>query len=336
MEPESDSTAQSGPLPSSSGADPAPADGPKPQAFGIDSDITLTPTENFYHVSYGPTEVSVDPEAWRLRVDGLVDKPLELSLDDVKAMPALIEMRTLECISNPVGGNLIGNAVWKGVACAEVLKMAGVQSEATEIKLEAADDYHTAVPVELAMHPRAVLAYEMNGEPLPANHGYPLRCLWPGRYGQKQPKWLTHMELISDHYLGHWESQGWSNEAVIQPNSQIREPEARAELSLAPHVISGLAFSGASGVAKVEVSTDDGETWHEPEMMQAPEPFTPYVWTEWSYRWEPPEPGAYTLLVRITDGSGDTQERSERLSLLGGAFPNGTNKMHGVRVEIRK
>lgn len=310
-------------------------DAPKPQDFGIDSDITLTSNADFYNVSYSPgAPPEVDPETWRLRIDGLVDNPLTLSLEDIQALPAMIEMRTLECISNPVGGGLISNAVWKGVACAEVLKMAGVQPRAKEVKMQAADGYHTAIPVELALHPRSLLVYEMNGEPLPAKHGFPLRCLWPGRYGQKQPKWLTHMELIADHYLGHWERQGWSNEALIRPNSQIRQPDTYAVLSPEPHIIAGFAFAGESGVARVEVSTDEGRTWHDAEMKQAPDPFTPYVWTEWSYRWERPEPGSYTLLARVTDGAGERQQRARRRLLLGGTFPNGTNVMHEVRVRV--
>ncbi|MFQ5855489.1 MAG: molybdopterin-dependent oxidoreductase [Anaerolineae bacterium] len=314
----------------------ASVDAPKPQDFGIDSDITLTSNEEFYHVSYQPGDPAVDPSTWLLRVSGLVDNPLELSLADIKAMPPVIEMRTLECISNPVGGSLIGNAVWKGVACAEILDMAGVQPRAREVKMKAADDYHTAIPLELAMHPRSLLAYEMNGEPLPVRHGFPLRCLWPGRYGQKQPKWLTQMELIAGHHLGHWESQGWSNEAVIQPNSQIREPAAAGALAPESHFITGLAFAGGSGVARVEVSADDGKTWHEAERKQAPAPFTPYVWTEWSIRWEQPEPGSHTLIARVTDGAGATQQRSRRRLLLGGTFPNGTNNMHEVRVTVRR
>ncbi len=325
------------PLATPARARTTPIDAPKPRDFGIDSDITLTPNADFYSVTYHPGEPpALDPATWRLRIDGLVDVAQELSLGDIQALPAVVEMRTLECISNPVGGNLISNAVWKGVACADVLKLAGVHPRAREVKMQAADGYHTAIPVELALHPRSLLVYEMNGEPLPAEHGLPLRCLWPGRYGQKQPKWLTHMELISGHYLGHWESQGWSNQASIRPNSQIRRPDDTTVLSPEPHVIAGLAFAGEAGVATVEVSTDDGKTWHEAELKQAPAPFTPYVWTEWSYYWQDPQPGSHTLLARVTDGAGATQQRGRRRLLLSGTFPDGTNKMHEVRVTVRR
>ncbi len=336
-EPRSDALAQKDPIASPPGAKTAPTDVPEPRDFGIDSDITLTPNADFYSVTYHPgPPPAVDSTTWRLRVDGVVDHPLELSLADIKAMPAVVEMRTLECISNPVGGNLISNAVWKGVGCAEILGMAGVQPGAREVKMQAADGYRTAIPVDLAMHPRSLLVYEMNGEPLPARHGFPLRCLWPGRYGQKQPKWLTQMELIAGHYLGHWESQGWSNDALIQPNSQIRRPAADVALSPVPQIISGVAFCDESGVARVEVSTDDGRTWQDAEVKQAPDPFTLYVWTEWSYRWEQPEPGSYTLVARITDGAGATQQRGRRRLLLSGTFPDGTSNMHEVRVTVRQ
>src|SRR5690606_36573230 len=115
----------------------------------------------------------------------------------------------------------------------------------------------------LAQDPRSLLVYEMNGEPLPADHGFPLRCLWPGRYGQKQPKWLTRIELVAEPTLGYWESQGWSNEAIIRPNSQIRAPETFVTLPPEPIRVSGFAFANRTGVAKVEVSTDNGETWHD-------------------------------------------------------------------------
>ncbi len=196
---------------------------PGPERWEIVSPVPITPTSEFYEVKYS-TIPRVDVETWALEITGEVERPLRLTYPELLAMPAVIEMRTLECISNPVGGDLIGNAVWKGVRMADLLAMAGARATAQEVVLHAADGYHTSIPVELARDPHSLLAYMMNGEVLPPEHGFPLRALWPGRYGMKQPKWITRIELIRGEHIGYWEAQGWSKEAIIQPNSRIDAP----------------------------------------------------------------------------------------------------------------
>ena len=294
--------------------------------------VRVTSNQDFYAVYYDRRTVGVDGTTWKLEVTGEVKYPLTLTRDDVKALPSMTEMRTLECISNPVGGNLISNAVWKGVPMGELLNRAGLKDGVREIKITAADGYATAIPVALALHPHAFLAYEMNGEPLPDEHGFPLRCLWPGRYGMKQPKWVTRIEAINTHYSGYWERQGWSNEARIKINSQIRMPESGETVAAPTFVIWGTAFSGEEGVSRVEVSVDDGKTWNEATLTRGP---TPYVWTEWKYTWQPAASGHANLVVRATDGAGTTQ--SERgFQLLGGTFPSGTSAIHSVGVNVKK
>jgi DMSO/TMAO reductase YedYZ molybdopterin-dependent catalytic subunit len=171
----------------------------------------------------------------------------------------------------------------------------------------------------------------MNGVSLPPQHGHPLRALWPGRYGQKQPKWITGIELIAEPYLGHWERQGWSNAAIVVPNSRIDQPKKRGVVEL-PTVISGIAFANQSGVAKVDVSTDNGATWQAAELMRGP---TTLAWTEWHYAWSEAEPGSYVIRARVTDGDGRAQRMSNG-RLLGGVKPNGTDLQHTVAVTVKR
>lgn len=309
-------------------ASPAPT--PTYPPFDFDSRVAITPIDDFYTYTYHPQPPPVISD-FRLRIFGRVKNELDLTLDDLVAMPVMEDMRTLECISNPVGGNLIGNAVWRGVPTAHLLELAGVLPGAIELKFESADGYHTSIPVELAMDPNSVLAYWMNGVPLPPKHGYPLRALWPGRYGQKQPKWITGIELIAEPHLGHWERQGWSNEAIIVPNSRIGHPKKRDVVQL-PIVICGIAFANQSGVARVDVSTDNAATWHESELMRGP---SSLAWTEWCYEWKEAEPGSYVIRARVTDGDG----RAQRLGnnrLLGGIKPDGTDLQHTVAVTVKR
>lgn len=315
---------------------PPVAAGKAPEILARPGEITVTPNDDFYTVAYRFDKIDLRLDQWQLEVGGAVQTPQSYTIDELRAMPSVTEMRTLECISNPIGGNLISNAWWKGVPMRSILEQAGVKPSGIELKIESADGYSTSIPLALAMHPHSLLAYEMNGVPLPPEHGFPLRCLWPGRYGMKQPKWVQHLTVVENPYRGYWELQGWSNDAFIKVNSQIRMPETgELTLSNAPITIAGTAFSGEAGIARIEVSTDDGQTWQEARLTRGPQPFTPYVWTEWRYDWMPAAEGNYTLAVRATDNAGNTQEK-RGFSLLGGTYPDGTNGIHSISAQVRK
>ncbi len=296
--------------------------------------IRVTNNEDFYSVYYNVPEVRIDVDAWRLRLFGNVETELSLSLEEIKSLPGVQEMRTLECISNPVGGDLISNAVWEGIRMADLLKMAGVKPDTTELIVRGADDFHTAIPVDLARDERSVLVYNMNGEPLPVKNGAPLRALWPGRYGMKQPKWIVSIEAITNHHLGYWEQKGWSNDAFIRPNSQIERPKSGEQIPKAPYRIRGRAFAGSSGVARVEVSVDDGKTWHEATLTRVRTPdFQPFVWTLWHWDWMAPSGPRATIQVRVTDGDGVMQGAGGG-RFLSGVFPDGTDAIHKVVVKV--
>ena len=183
------------------------------------------------------------------------------------------------------------------------------------------------------MDDHALLVYEMNAEPLPAIHGAPLRCLWPGRYGMKQPKWIQTITAIPDEYLGYWEKQGWSNEAVIQPNSRIDSPTDLTPVTTPTFSVSGIAYTNDSGLKRVEIGWDDAREWQPASLTQGP---SPLVWTQWKWTGPALSPGRHTIYARATDGNGSTQTWAQTLNLLSGTFPNGTADMHSIVLEFKQ
>jgi DMSO/TMAO reductase YedYZ molybdopterin-dependent catalytic subunit len=292
--------------------------------------VPLTANYDFYVTSaFASPDV---PANWKLSITGLVDKSLTLTLDEIKAMPPVTEMRTLSCISNPVGGELIGNAMWKGVRLQDVLARAGVKSNARFLKLESFDQWSTGIPLELGMDEHALLVYEMNGEPLPPDHGAPLRCLFPGRFGMKQPKWLQTITLVENEYAGFWEKQGWSSDAFILPFSRIDSPYDMATFDGLTATIAGIAFTDESGLAKLEINWDATNIWQTAELRRGPSPLT---WTAWKWTGPAPSTGRHTLYARATDNRGKAQTRGEKVTIIGGTFPNGTDQMHSIVLDFR-
>ena len=294
--------------------------------------VPVTATADFYTVWYGTGDTPKVPANWKLALTGLVNQELSFTLDALKAMPAVTEMRTLECISNPAGGDLISNAIWKGVRLRELLTQAGVKQGVKTLKLESFDGYSTGIPIELGMHEHALLVYEMNGEPLPGEHGAPLRCLWPGRYGMKQPKWIQTITASDGDYAGYWEKQGWSYDAFILPNSRIDVPEDLAEISTPTVTLAGIAYSGEAGIAKLEIAWDDTQVWNTAELARGP---SPYTWTLW--RWIGPalSAGRHQMYARVTDNKGQMQTKAQAVNLLGDTFPNGTSNMHSILLDFK-
>lgn len=288
----------------------------------------LTPNEQFYVVSKNPPgfDPTVDAAQWALRLMGLVAAPLRLTYEELKAMPATEQVQTLECISNEVGGDLISTARWKGVRLRDVLQRAGgLHPTAFKVVFRCADGYKESLPIADAMHPATLLAYEMNGEPLPAKHGFPVRLLVPGLYGMKNPKWITTIEAVDYDLQGYWEASGWSDEAVVKTMSEFTGVPRSAPLGEVG--LGGVAYAGDRGITNVEYSADDGRTWHPAETKAALAPFT---WVLWAALWRPTKPGEYMLKVRARDGAGVLQiaERSNPL-------PDGASGYHSIRVRVR-
>lgn len=292
----------------------------------------ITPNDDFYVVNYSESAYllikDLVPERWQLLVGGRVRRPLTLTPAELHRWPQHEITVTLECIENPVGGDSIGNALWRGVPLAAVLERAVPESNAVDVVFKAADGYSDSIPLERALTGDVLLAHTMNGEPLPRAHGFPLRAIVPGVYGIKNVKWITEIELAATDHQGYWQQRGWSDVGLIPVTSRIDQPGAYQEVRLGSQRVRGIAFGGAAGISRVEVSADGGRSWR-PTVL-APTP-SPYAWVHWTFDWAPTRPGAQELAVRAFDASGTAQIVSRRR-----AFPDGPTGLHGITVDVIK
>lgn len=309
--------------PAPTGAESFKPPDPAHSAITFDDGIRLTPLQEFYVQSSGLLGPPVDRDRWSLTIDGLVERPVTLRYDDLLAYEPVTVIRTLECIGNPVGGSLIGNQNWTGIRLKPLLEQAGVSPSAIRAKFEAGDGYDTAVELEWLLQEDTLLVYAMDGQPLTHDHGYPLRIMMPGLYGQKMPKWITRIELIDYAHLGYYEQDGWSDIAEVKTNSQIVLPENLATIH-GSFALQGWAYAGKRRIVEVEVSVD-GEPWQPCEVLPGP---SPLVWTQWWTTWTPTRTGAFTAAVRATDETGFQQNRPGEF--LESAFPAGTDAIHSV------
>lgn len=285
------------PLPNA-GAAVQPAPGTRPE---------LTPLEQHYRIDINLIPRTIQEQDWRLQVRGLVEAPLDLTLDELRAQPPLHQFVTLSCISNEVGGDLIGTTRWTGVSLRHLLPRLRLRPEATHLRLRAADGFFEIVALDLIRaDERVMLAYAWDGVPLLPQHGFPLRIYIPDRYGMKQPKWITAIEAIGAWEPGYWVVRGWDREARMRATSVIDTVAVEAASAdgtgrrLVP--IGGIAHAGARGISKVEVQVDGGP-W-QPARLR--DPLAGTTWVIWRYDW-PFAPGAHVLAVRCTDGEGAAQ-----------------------------
>jgi DMSO/TMAO reductase YedYZ molybdopterin-dependent catalytic subunit len=288
----------------------------------------LTKTSEFYRIDINLRPPEIDGRAWRLKLGGLVERPLSLSLADIWSRPRQTQALTLSCISNPVGGDLISTGFWTGTPFKGILDEAGLKPGVREIAIESADDFYESVPLEEAMDPRTLLVYDMNGQPLTAAHGFPLRIFIPGHFGMKQPKWIVRMEAIDRPRVGYWVERNWSEKAPVLTTSVIDTVDAKgidAASRLVP--VGGIAYSGAKGISRVEVRADNGP-WEKAELREPA--LSPLTWVQWRYDWKA-APGKHVLQVRAYDGTGQAQVESER-----GTYPDGATGLHSRSADIRK
>jgi DMSO/TMAO reductase YedYZ molybdopterin-dependent catalytic subunit len=312
--------------------------GPKVQKI-----TPIRPEDEFYQVSKNLVDPNVARDSWRLDIIGQVENPRVYSFADIAAMPAVEQETTLLCISYGVGSGLCSNAIWKGVPLPTLLALVKPKPEVTTVLFRAADGYYETFKFEKAMEPTTLVAYEMNGEPLPQRHGYPLRMIVPGLYGEKNPKWLTRIELLNEadgrlhrrHGCGFYKEQGWGREGDVVPtHSRIDAPQVAGDHFQAPFKVGqpaelrGMALGGDRGISKVEVSDDDGETWNDARITQ---PGTKISWSLWSYNWTPEEEGETKLIVRATDGEGKLQIAEYRDQV-----PDGATGLHRVKARVER
>ena len=276
----------------------------------------ITPIDDHYTVSKNFRDPTVDAADWKLEIAGLVERPYTLRYDDIMAMPTREQIHTLICISNPVGGEYIGNARWEGLPLKTFLDTAGIGTGVQDVVVHGADNYADSFPFEKVMDPGTMLVWKMNGEPLPPQHGFPVRLLLPEIYGMKNVKWITKIELVDHDYIGFWQKRGWSDIATVKTMSRIDVPENASRIAAdTEHTIGGVAFAGPRGIAKVEVSADEARTWMTAEIRPS---LSEYAWSLWTVRWRP-KAGSYRLLVRATDGEGNVQPSAQTPPLPDGA-----------------
>ncbi|MEU0962329.1 sulfite oxidase [Micromonospora aurantiaca] len=311
---------------------PAPAV-PAPQVpAGADLSLPrlapyVTPNREFYRIDTALVVPQVDPVTWRLRIHGRVRNPIELSFDDLLARPMVERYVTLACVSNEVGGDLIGNARWLGVPIRELLDEAGPEEGADQVVGRAVDGWTCGTPTSVLRDGRdALLAVGMNGEPLPIQHGFPVRMVVPGLYGYVSAcKWLTELELTSfADFDAYWVPRGWSAQGPIKTQSRIDTPRPRSRPAAGPVIVAGVAWAQHRGIRRVEVRVDGGP-WQEATPAPAVSADT---WVQWSWRWDA-TPGEHTLQVRATDTTGETQTEQRAP-----VAPDGATGWHTVRVTV--
>jgi len=285
----------------------------------------VTPNDRFFTVdinALNPPEINLS--TWTLTVDGMVDTPLELTYEDILDMDLVEQYATLACVSNKVGGRLVGHAVWLGVPLSQILEMAGAAPVAEQVAAFGADGFATGFPLGAVYDRESMLAVGMNGEPLPHLHGFPARLVVPGYYGfVSAAKWVERIELTSwEGHDSYWVGRGWAKYAPIETQSRIDAPRTGTSFPPGPRMIAGVAWAPYLGIEKVEVSIDGGP-WQVAELS---EPLGAASWRQWQLPWDA-TPGEHTISVRATDGSGATQTAEERAPI-----PNGATGHHTVTV----
>ena len=334
----------------------------------------IVPNDLFYIRNHWRDVPQIDVATYRLAVDGEVERPLSLSYDDLRQMPQRRFEVTFECCGNsPVpeywgkatrtssvmeqikGHGIMGNAAWAGVSLADVLERAGVKSSAVEVMFEGADHgpdetvddppevtYERSLPLAKATHPDTLLAYEMNGETLPAPHGYPVRLLVPGWYGMTSIKWLVGIHVLDHEFKGFYQTERYNTmngpgaetfytyHTKMKVKSIITRPAPGEIVPSSGYVVAGAAWAGEDEVVRVDVSTDGGDNWEPAEIVR---PRSGYSWYRWEYSWRDPGPGEHVLMARATNDKGETQPME---------FPNkwdgrgyGNNMVFPFPVEVR-
>lgn len=275
-----------------------PAPGTRPE---------FTPLDRHYRIDINTTPPTIEERQWRLKITGLVEQPLALTLEEIKRYEPLHQFVTLSCISNPVGGDLIGTTRWTGVSLQRLLPDWRLKPGATHLKIRAADDFFEIVSLDaIRSDPRVMLAYAWDGLPLTREHGFPLRIYLPDLHGMKQPKWIVSIEATDHWEPGYWVARGWDKVARMKATSVIDAVAVDMTLinatqgKLVP--IGGIAHAGARGISKVELQVDDGP-W-QPAALRTP--LSPLTWVVWRFDW-PFQAGKHTFTVRCYDGSGAAQ-----------------------------
>lgn len=284
-----------------------------------------TPNDDFYRIDTALSVPLITPADWKLRIHGMVDRELNLTFDDLLQRKVIHKWVTLTCVSNEVGGDLIGNALWSGVLLKDLLTEAGPAQNADAIQSTSKDGFTAGTPLSTLLDDReSMLAFAMNGQPLPVEHGFPVRIVVPGLYGYvSATKWLTDIEVTRfDQFEAYWTPRGWSELGPIKLSSRIDVPRSKA--SAGQVTVAGVAWDQHVGVSKVEVRVDGGP-WQQAELATDASIDT---WRQWHWSWDAPR-GNHVLQVRAFDAKGNPQIESQAPPA-----PDGSTGLHSVDIKV--
>ena len=314
-----------------------PGCGPTNKDSGFDRPLDETVFDNFpideitqqsdLYVQNKKVTQSVLVDDWRLTVGGAVNNRLSISYQELAGYEQVSVYSNLICVSNPVGGDKAGNCKWSGVRLKTILEAAGVLPGALDVALFARDDYSDSFPLSKALSEEVILATKINDEVLNEDHGYPVRAIVPNIYGMKNVKWIDRVEVLTYDYIGYYQQRGWSDTAKIKTHSIIRWPD---DVNVSqPLLLAGVAYGGDRGVAKVEISFDDGATWDDTLLKPSPHK---YAWRLWAYKFTPPSFGDYSATIRAVETNGATQGDD---GLTNSGYPDGANAFHKIGFTIK-
>jgi DMSO/TMAO reductase YedYZ molybdopterin-dependent catalytic subunit len=286
-----------------------------------------TPVDSFYRIDTSLSPPLIEPKDWRLRIHGMVDREIHLTYQDLLQRGLTDAWITLNCVSNPVGGPLIGNGHWSGVRIADLLAEAGVQSGADAVLSTSKNGWTCGTPIEVLTDDRdALLAVAIDGQPLPIEHGFPVRMVVPGLYGfVSATKWVVDLNVtrFAD-FTAYWTARGWSPQAPVKTSSRIDVPHSGSGLTAGKVAIGGVAWAQHRGIEEVEVQVDGG-VWMPATLGVEP---TIDSWVQWMYEWDARQ-GDHTIAVRATDGTGAVQSGRDV-----GVVPNGAEGYHTISVSV--
>jgi DMSO/TMAO reductase YedYZ molybdopterin-dependent catalytic subunit len=292
----------------------------------------ITPASTFYLIDTELTSPRIDVNTWKLSVKGAVDNPVEFSYKDLLGLPTREADITLSCVSNTVGGGLVSNGRWTGVLLSDVLEEAGLSRDkitgaSRQLVGRSVDGFTTGFKTDIALDGRnALVAFGLNGSELPIKHGYPVRLVIPGLYGYvSATKWLTEIELTNWNFDAYWIQRTWSKEGPVKTQSRIDTIADGDSLSAGSNPVGGIAWAPHRGIEKVEVSTDGGQTWNTANLAKQ---LAEDTWRQYVYDWNA-TPGDYTIQVRATDGTGETQTAAEAPP-----HPSGATGYHTIDVTV--
>ena len=287
----------------------------------------ITPNNNFYRVDTAIVLPEVDPSSWQLRIHGMVNREITITFDELLKRPLIEDYVTLCCVSDPVGGPYIGNALWLGASLASLLREAGIKSGADQLMCTSVDGFTSGTPVQTVMDGRdALLAVAMNGQPLPIAHGFPARMVVPGLYGYvSATKWVTDINVttFAGNYA-YWAQRGWSQQAPIKTESRIDVPNGQSQIRPGRTAVAGVAWAQHKGVEAVEVRVDQGP-WNPARLAAVPDLDT---WRQWVWEWDATN-GNHVIEARATDKTGYTQTAAQAQP-----EPNGASGYPSVAVTV--